>query len=314
MHGLTLAAEYELDATATADAEALGTTDYEVRAGERRPSASRPRRGRMLAALERAERAEWLLERPDGSWLLRYAKTADFEIDRDAGLIVSHLAPDAHEGLAPILLGGSVLAYLSAGPGRLVLHAGAVEIDGRAVALVGASGAGKSTTVAHLCLAGTPLLTDDTLVVCLGEGARRRPVAQRGSRTIRLRPGARRRLAGLEEEAPRTADGRLLLRPASSQRPELELAMVVAVEYVDARAPIAVQRAGGIDAARALLAHPRSPGWRDPGRLREQFDLTARLAGQIPVLRAVLPDRPAAEPLGPELLGTLRSELTSFEP
>lgn len=313
IHGLDVASEYELDAH---PADVAGPPDYEIRSGEARPVGGRPDEPGMIAAeLERGGSAEWLLERPDGSWLLRYAATADFEIDRAAGRIVTRLAPQVPEGLAPILAGGGVLSYLASGPDRLVLHAAAVEVAGRAVAVVGASGAGKSTTAAHLCLAGARLLADDTLVVSFsGPAGSAPPRAHRGSRTIRLRPEGHGRFEAGEPVLERgsTADGRLLLRPAAAPEPEAELAIVLAVEYVEARAPIELRREGEIDAKRSLLAHPRAAGWRDPDRLRRQFELTTRLAEAVPVLRATLPDRPASEPLGPELGAAIEARLASL--
>lgn len=55
--------------------------------------------------------------------------------------------------------------------GPLVLHGGAVEVDGRAVVVVGHKGAGKSTTSAALVARGHRLLTDDIVVVDEVDGA-----------------------------------------------------------------------------------------------------------------------------------------------
>jgi energy-coupling factor transporter ATP-binding protein EcfA2 len=49
--------------------------------------------------------------------------------------------------------------------GVLALHASAVLLDGRAVALVGPSGSGKSTAAAAFASAGVPVLSDDVLAV-----------------------------------------------------------------------------------------------------------------------------------------------------
>lgn len=63
------------------------------------------------------------------------------------------------------LLYDQVYPRLLAHEGRLVLHAGAVEISGKLALFLGDSGMGKSTLVASLYQAGAPLLNDDTLVV-----------------------------------------------------------------------------------------------------------------------------------------------------
>ena len=49
--------------------------------------------------------------------------------------------------------------------GRLVIHAGAVEIDNRIVAIVGESGAGKSTLVRYLTESGHRFASDDLLPI-----------------------------------------------------------------------------------------------------------------------------------------------------
>jgi hypothetical protein len=53
--------------------------------------------------------------------------------------------------------------------GLLVLHAGAVARDGAAVLVIGATGAGKSTTVVAAGGAGWTVLADDLVVVRVGE-------------------------------------------------------------------------------------------------------------------------------------------------
>lgn len=62
------------------------------------------------------------------------------------------------------LLGGALPIVLSQ-RGLLVLHASAVEIDGQAVAFLGAKGSGKSTMAAMLHRRGHNFITDDTLAV-----------------------------------------------------------------------------------------------------------------------------------------------------
>ena len=62
------------------------------------------------------------------------------------------------------LLGGALPIVLSQ-RGLLVLHASAVEIDGQAVAFLGAKGSGKSTIAAMLHRRGHKFITDDTLAV-----------------------------------------------------------------------------------------------------------------------------------------------------
>lgn len=63
------------------------------------------------------------------------------------------------------LLVDQIYPRLLAHEGQLVLHAGAVGINGKLALFLGDSGMGKSTLVASLYQAGASLLNDDTLVV-----------------------------------------------------------------------------------------------------------------------------------------------------
>lgn len=71
---------------------------------------------------------------------------------------------------------GSVLGYAMSLRGLPTLHGSVVEIDGRAVALLGRSGAGKSTLAGAFLAAGSAILADDHLVV------RRADIQQRNNR------------------------------------------------------------------------------------------------------------------------------------
>src|SRR3954468_18852709 len=66
---------------------------------------------------------------------------------------------------------GRVVALAAHADGYLTLHASAVSIAGRAVAVVGPKHAGKSTLALALVRNGARLITDDTLVVRLQPGA-----------------------------------------------------------------------------------------------------------------------------------------------
>ncbi len=65
-----------------------------------------------------------------------------------------------------------VLAAALAQRGRLVLHANAAELDGRAIVIAGGSGAGKSTTLAAMLGAGCRMLADDITVARLASDGR----------------------------------------------------------------------------------------------------------------------------------------------
>jgi len=78
-------------------------------------------------------------------------------------------APASEESMAdiPIFLIGTVFGILLHQRGQIVLHASAVEVDGRAVLFCGPSGAGKSTLAAAFAQRGYAVVTDDLCSVSL---------------------------------------------------------------------------------------------------------------------------------------------------
>jgi hypothetical protein len=71
----------------------------------------------------------------------------------------------------PIFLIGTVFGILLHQREQIVLHASAVEVDGKAIVFCGASGAGKSTLAAALVQRGYRLVTDDVCAITLSDGS-----------------------------------------------------------------------------------------------------------------------------------------------
>ena len=109
---------------------------------------------------------------PNGG-TLTYEGTSGDRLDlslHDAGARVELrcTVPQHAEAVARILLGPGMAALLSM-RGAVVLHGGAVAVDGRAILILGNSGAGKSTFVAAMVAAGAAFLTEE--VAALADGA-----------------------------------------------------------------------------------------------------------------------------------------------
>lgn len=103
-------------------------------------------------------------ETPHG-YLVEFPDVATFRIDRRGRQI--DVAPAA--GVPPFtvrhLLLNQVLPLALSRVGRLVLHAGAVAVDGRAVLFAGPTGAGKSTLVGACADRGAEVVADDSVVL-----------------------------------------------------------------------------------------------------------------------------------------------------
>ena len=101
--------------------------------------------------------------------------------------IVVDPAPAVEERVLRLFILGPALAMLLHQRGLLVLHASAVAIDGTAVAFLGGSGWGKSTTAAALHARGHGIVADDVTAVRLDTG---RPTVSHGFPQLKLWPEA----------------------------------------------------------------------------------------------------------------------------
>lgn len=85
----------------------------------------------------------------------------------DDNTVVFEKYPDVEERFLAFPILGPVMAWLLNRRGLFLLHASAIDIDGRTLALMGDKMAGKSTTAAAFIRAGFPLITDDLVAVDL---------------------------------------------------------------------------------------------------------------------------------------------------
>ena len=118
-----------------------------------------------------------------GDVLLDLPPTVAFSLEPGAGRIVV----DSRGGDAELIehrIGSSAICVLLGLRGDLVLHASAVEVNGRAVLFCGPTLRGKSTLARALGEAGYPVLAEDGIAIDLGEGG---PVAFPGARGVRVR-------------------------------------------------------------------------------------------------------------------------------
>lgn len=148
-------------------------------------------------------RAELVLR--SGGWV---------ELDRAASRATYHLRHRPRDGdlLHPYL--APVAALAARWLGRESFHAGAVVVDGGAWAVLGDKEAGKSSTLAHLALAGHTVLSDDVLVLQDGSVfAGPRCIDLRAEPARRLGAGEPLGVVGMRERF------RLELGPAPSEVP-----------------------------------------------------------------------------------------------
>jgi hypothetical protein len=215
--------------------------------------------------------------------------------------------------IIPILVSGTIVAYLLSLGGNLVLHASAVEVDGGAVAFIGYSGQGKTTLATLFCAAGYPLVTDDVLPVAVDE--RGEVSCTPGGVQLRVRPKAEAVIAHFTEDVPRrrTADGRQGISPVLTGASRLPLRAAVVPEPDRERQDCESRRLPAIEAMLTLTRFQRIEGWKSDRELRAQFGTITRVAGSVPVLVMRVPWGPPFRPdvvaevlgaLGPSLVGS----------
>jgi len=106
-----------------------------------------------------------------GGWVVEFPELAEFRIDASATSVGVATRVGTPAFTVRHLLLNQILPLVLSRQGRMVLHAGAVAIDGEVTAFVGPTGSGKSTLVAACARAGAAVVSDDCVVV-YRDGAR----------------------------------------------------------------------------------------------------------------------------------------------
>jgi hypothetical protein len=286
VHGLRMRSTLPLPAPTTEGPAAVDVTIGEPFAGPwERPSAD------VLAELIGPD--GWprysFCRLADGSVRARFYGLADFHITSARGAVVCHTHPQVDPGVTAVLVAGSVASFLMMSAGTCVLHASAVEIAPRAaVALVGPTARGKTTTAALLCAGGAALVTDDVLPVLMSDGE---PVCATGTGELRLRP-QQSALVDLFVDQPflrNTADGRIAVRPRRTASREPTLRAIALPRPDRDGAALRVQRLSTTEAVRLLVSVPRIEGWRVPDRVAGVFAHAVELAERLPVVEVSIP-------------------------
>ncbi|MDQ1484804.1 MAG: hypothetical protein QOJ62_497 [Actinomycetota bacterium] len=233
----------------------------------------------------------------DGSYVLRYYRICDFVVSADLARVVLHQDPDADPGFAAVLAAGSLPAFLILAGGSPLLHASAVEIDGHALAFVGASGMGKSTMATIMCASGGKLITDDVLRLDLDAGSVRCIL---GGTETRLRKSAVELMTAFGDEASarRTSDERDALGLPPSRTERLPLDAIVVPQPATETDEVTLQRLSRMEALLTLSRFPRIVGWEEASVLRQQFEFLADIVDRVPVFVGSLPWGP---PFAPDL-------------
>jgi hypothetical protein len=211
---------------------------------------------------------------------------AAYRVRNGSEMIVAPV-PGASDRNIRLFLLGSAFGALLHQRGLLPLHANAIELDGRAVAFMGHSGAGKSTMAAWFLDRGHRILADDVCVVAPGPSGI--PLAFPGIPRLRLWREAL-------EQSGRQTDGFELAfddmdkwnvpTPAPRQSGPIPLSQVYLLKKAGEEAP-QITRLSGIAAVDALVANTYRGGYlAGMGGTRRHLSSCLNLVRTVPVFSA----------------------------
>lgn len=184
--------------------------------------------------------------------------------------------------------------------GRPAIHGSSIAIDGRAVAFVGATGAGKSTLAALLGDRGGRLVADDTLLLRIEDD---HIVIEPTASNVRLREPEK--LGFGPERGERRANGKLAVEYPAVEEP-MRLAHLFVLEPPHER--VEVDRVRPRDAAIELAHYLFRIDPRDPELLRVELPFLSSLAERLPVSRLRYPREVGA---ADDVLAAIRRSLAT---
>jgi hypothetical protein len=263
------------------DGPAASPADIAFRLGAVPPRLETP--DRVEAIYQTRGREEYLLALPGtGRILIRNGREVTIDVERGADPVNTRA-----------LLTGPIQAVLWHQRGLLPLHANAVVIGGRAVALAGNAAAGKSALAATLAQQGYENLADDICVVDVDAPG---VTALPGVARLRLWRDTLDTLGIVPDGLSPALSGKekfFVDRWSACRAPRELAAVIVLVRRTNI--PLAIERLSGIAAVGSLrdMVHTRRPA-SALGRDTEIFAaLTKMLASGVTVWRLHLPDDPA---------------------
>ena len=228
-----------------------------------------------------------------GQLRCRYSNDAGlgcFDVEPSGRRVVISSTPGVLKTDLMAYLAGHVMGCVLRLRGRTCLHAAVVSINGRAIALMGPKGSGKSTLVAALAERGYPVLTDDIAAICEDQGAI--TVAPAYPR-LRLWPESQQFVPGLSMAAlprvlstmekryqPLSIDGSASKWRFSPRSARLAALYALSTSPDDAAEVTAMPRARRL---MVLMANTYAPHLEDPGSRHRDFRIFGQLAARAPV-------------------------------
>jgi energy-coupling factor transporter ATP-binding protein EcfA2 len=181
-------------------------------------------------------------------FLLRIPNVARFLLSNGQD-IAFEVESGGDVGDIPIFLLGTVFGILLHQRERIVLHASAVRVNGKAVLFCGSSGQGKSTLAAALTQRGYPLITDDVCAITVTDVGT--PMAHPDGRHLKLWTQAIENLDLKENRGARVRSclEKYYVDPGQVYTEALPLGIVYALREAQPSHPPGIERPNVVDAS-----------------------------------------------------------------
>lgn len=202
---------------------------------------------------------------------------------------VTRVSAVPHAGTADavlrLILLGPVLALTLHLRGWLVLHGSAVEIGGGAVAMLGTSGRGKSTTAGALTARGHPLVADDVVAILPAGG----PITTVPAYPqLKLQPDAATAITGSAETLPRltAVDEKRSYHPIERfAAAAMPVRTILILDDAPAESGHDAPPLARRDALLAIVQHAYGAPMLEEGDATRRFTQLGRVAATVPVRR-----------------------------
>lgn len=228
----------------------------------------------------------------------RYWDGPEFIVDRAGAGIWATWPSSASVSDTAIYLLGPILGFVLRLRGVNCLHASAVAFSGRAVAMLGPPGAGKSTIAAAFAARGFPVLSDDIVAL---EDQGDAFLVQPGYPRVNLWPDSVRALYGAPDKLPRIPAnwGKHFLDLTKDGYRFQQVPLPLAAIYIlgdgtSAPGPPVMEAVPGRDGLMAFVSNAYVNYLLDGAMRAGEFDLAGRIVSRIPVRRVCARRDPAS--------------------
>jgi hypothetical protein len=221
----------------------------------------------------------------------RYSDGVRFIIEKTGAKVWANWSQNLRLEDAAVYLLGHIIGFVLGLRGFFCMHASAVGLGDRAIALMAPSGGGKSTTAAAFACMGYPVITDDLLALAIEKG---RYFVQPGYPYLSLWPQSADALYKNFGDLPRISPHHLTwnkryLDLAGTirrfQQHPLELAAIYTGNFTNTPKSCGIEKLSGRNAVVTLLANRYRFPLIEKAGLADEFIHINQIAAAIPIRR-----------------------------